>query len=214
MDTAIVWIFLLAEIIVSFIFCFWGYKFFGAVMPLYMFLLIFPAMISFFIKIPSMDETVSLIVSIGIAALLAFLVHFLVKLAIFACGGLLGLLIGYILNMFIGLAGTPYIIFMIIMFVVFGIIGYKLRKGIVVIVSALCGAYNLFIYVYFLINYAPSVEHFSLGTLSQMADTAKNVYSGSDFWTAAPIICGVLGIIIQAAVTARNTKHNSKIRNA
>ena len=214
MDSAIVWIFLFAEIIVSLIFCFWGYKFFGSVMPIYMFLLIFPAMASFFMSLSFMDETASLLVSIGIAAFLAFLVHLLIKIAIFACGGLLGLLIGNIPNMFMGLEGTPFVILMIILFIVFGIIGYKLRKGIIVVVSALCGAYNMFIYVYFVFNFTQSVDQFTITSLANLTETAKRVYSGEDFWTAAPIICGIVGIIIQAAITARNSRHNKRLREA
>lgn len=206
MDSVFIWIFLIAQLLVAFLYCFFGFRFFRGVMAAYIFLSVFPGIMTAIGELSTLEEMITILIALGIAALIAFLAFALFKLAIFLCGGILGVIIAMILSNFIPMDDTVLLVVKIALFVVFGIIAYFLKKGIVVVVSSICGAYTFSTYLSFLIENFEKIGEYSFYQVGTLKETADAAYSSEGLWFILPIIMAILGIIIQSAVTARNKK--------
>lgn len=203
-DLIFVWLFLAAQIVIALIYCFWGYRYFRAIMSLYVFLFVFPLAFSSISGFTSISQPVAILISLVVAALAALLTWFIYKLAIFLCGGIAGILTALWIYRTLGSSYLVLCIILgIVLFILIGLLALKFQKAIVIFISSLTGALNLVTYVLFLLfNYA-TVSSFSIFQIDTITNTVTSSYRAEALWLIPFIIIAITGILVQALVTAR-----------
>ncbi len=204
MDLFFVWLFIIAQIVIALVYCFWGYRYFRVIISLYVFIFVFPLAFSTISGNTSISQPVAILISLAISVLAALLAWFIYKLAIFLCGGLAGILIAFWLY---GVLGSNYlalcIILGIVLFILLGALAIKFQKAIIILLSAITGAFNLVTYGLFLFMNSALIAGFSILKLDQITNTVSNSYHAEATWIVPSIIIAIAGILVQALVTAR-----------
>jgi hypothetical protein len=204
MDLIFVWLFLAAQIVIALIYCFWGYRYFRTIMSLYVFLFVFPIAFSAISGFTSISQPVAILISLVISALAALLTWFIYKLAIFLCGGIAGILTALWIYWTLGSGYLALCIILgIVFFIVLGVLALKFQKAIIIFISSLTGAFNIVTYVLFLIfNYA-AVNSFSILQIDNITNSVSSSYRPETLWILPSIVLAIVGILVQALVTAR-----------
>lgn len=203
-DLIFVWLFLAAQIVIALIYCFWGYRYFRVIMSLYVFMFVFPLAFSTISGFTSISQPVAILISLAISALAALLTWFIYKLAIFLCGGIAGILIALWLYWTLG---SSYLILCIILgivlFILLGSLALKFQKAIIILISALTGAFNLVTYGLFLLFHYATVSSLSILQIDNITNSVSSTYQAEPMWIVPSIVLAIVGILVQALVTAR-----------
>jgi hypothetical protein len=204
MDLLFVWLFLIAQIVIALVYCFWGYRYFRIIISLYVFIFVFPIAFSTISGFTSISQPIAILISLAISALAALLTWFIYKLAIFLCGGIAGVLVAFWLY---GLLGSNYLVLCVILgivlFILLGSLAIKFQKAVIILISSVTGAFNLVTYGLFLLMNTSLIAGFSILKLDQITNTVSNSYHAEAMWIVPSIIIAIAGILVQALVTAR-----------
>jgi hypothetical protein len=204
MDLFFVWLFIIAQIVIALVYCFWGYRYFRVIISLYVFIFVFPLAFSTISGFTSISQPVAILISLAVSALAGLLAWFIYKLAIFLCGGIAGVLLAFWLY---SILGSSYLALCVILgialFILLGALAIKFQKVIVVLVSSVIGAFNLVTYALFLFINTSLIAGFSILRLDQITNTVSNSYHAEALWIVPSIIIAISGILVQAFVTAR-----------
>jgi hypothetical protein len=202
MDLFLVWLFIIAQVVISLVYCFWGYRYFRVIIAFYAFIFVFPLMYSMLAG--SMSQPVAILISLAVAAVAALLAWFIYRLGIFLAGGLAGIMIArFIYNMLGSSYQTLSIILGIILFILLGVLALKFQKAIIILVSSISGGFNLVIYGLFIAMNASLISSFSILKLNEITSTISSTYQAESTWIIPSIILAVAGIFVQALVTAK-----------
>lgn len=216
MDAIIPILIIIVMLALSILYCFWGYKY----LKISMFL------IAFFVGAyyayqyignasPEVGNWLWLI-CIAIGLLLAFLAFFFVKFAIFAAGGVVGLLLFDIIkrsnpDWFSGLEALPLFLIGLTFFILVGLLTFASRRHFIIIFSSVFGAYALVRTAGIIIGL-----FLNIGALEGVSsDGYANLFNSVSIFTQAPswalivpvIIFSLAGVITQYRYTARGKKH-------
>lgn len=207
MDLFFVWLFIIAQIVIALIYCFWGYRYFRVIISLYVFLFVFPLAVSTISGFTSISQPIAILISIVVSVLAALLAWFIYRLAIFLCGGIAGVLLAFWLY---DVLGSSYlalcIILGIVFFILLGSLALKFQKVIVILISSITGAFNLVTSGLFLFMNSSLIAGFSILKLDEITNAVSNSYHAEAMWIVPSIIIAIAGILVQSLVTARGRK--------
>lgn len=204
MDLLFVWLFILAQIGIALVYCFWGYRYFRLIMTLYVFIFVYPLAYSFLTGTFGMDQPIAILLSIVLGLIAGLITWKIYKFAVFMCGGVAGVLIAW--GMYQSL-GSGYmalcIILGIVLFVLLGCIALKFQKAVIIFISSLTGAFNLVTYGIFLIMQGSVVGTFSMMDMDNITNTINASYQPLPLWIVPSVILAIAGILVQAFKTAK-----------
>lgn len=197
-------------LVLGIIYCFFGYRYFKIIIVAYALLGGAYFMNTFILQIaPQLADYIWLI-SIATGCVLALLAFFFVKFAIFIAGGMLGLLVYNIIKgispeLFAGNENATNILIGIAFFVIAGVITLALKKHIIIIVSAIFGAYSLVFCAGILMGLFGHTELISQATMQN----ATTVFAPASIFNDKPyyvmvipiVIFAILGIVSQYKVS-------------
>ena len=199
------WIFFIVCVIMAVLYCFSGYRHFRGLISVYIFLSVFPGILSFMYANTGMSDSVALLVSLGIAALLAVITWAIYKVAIFMCGGLLGF---WIASSVFQAGGDPAarIVLTIILIIVFGIIAIKFRKILIIISSSIIGAFSLFVYGYYIVFEFANISSIPVTEAAQLPSRFVSVVGDNYFLYIIPIVLAIIGMAVQARNSSKRRR--------
>jgi len=204
MDLFFVWLFIIAQVVIALVYCFWGYRYFRVIIALYVFIFVFPIAYSTISGFTSISQPVAILISLAVSGLAALLAWFIYKLAIFLCGGIAGILVAFWLY---NTLGSSYLVLCVILgivlFILLGALAIKFQKAIVIFISAVTGAFNLVTYGLFLFMNASLISGYSILKLDEITNAVSSSYRAEPMWIAPSIVIAVAGILVQALVTAK-----------
>lgn len=200
-----IWLLFIVHVIIAVLFCFSGYRHFRALISIYVFLTVFPNMMEYMAGVPGLSPTAVLLISLGIAVLLTALTWAIYKVAIFMCGGLLGL---WIASVIIQPGGdmTPRIVLSIILFIILGIITIKLRKPLIVLSSAIIGGFSLFVYGYYILFEFANIARLEFTEAAQLPVRFADIIGSNYLLYIIPIVLAILGMVAQGRSTRDRRK--------
>jgi hypothetical protein len=203
MDQLFVWLFILAQIGIALVYCFWGYRYFRLIMTLYVFIFVYPLAYSFLTGF-SMSQPVAILISVVLALLAGLITWKIYKFAVFMCGGIAGILIAWGIYQSLGSSYMGLCIILgIVLFVLLGCLALKFQKAVVIFISSLTGAFNLVTYGIFLITQASVVGTFSMTNMDTITNTINASYQPLPLWIVPSVIIAIAGILVQALKTAK-----------
>ncbi|MEA4853426.1 MAG: DUF4203 domain-containing protein [Christensenella sp.] len=207
---------LLVMLALAILYCFWGYKY----LKISMFLIAFFAGVYYSYNwlgssVPTLGNWLWLI-SIAIGLLLAFLAFFFVKLAVFAAGGIIGLLIFDIVKRvqpawFSSLEPLPLFLIGLTFFILVGLLTFASRKHFVILFSSVFGAYALVrtagIVIGLFLNGGFGTGTTAITDYSGVFNSVS-IFNNAPLWAlVVPVIVfSIAGIITQYRYTARGKK--------
>ena len=203
---------LLVMLALSILYCFWGYKY----LKISMFLIAFGAGAYYSYtylgnSFPDLGNWLWLI-CIAIGLILALLAFFFVKFAVFAAGGVIGLMIFDIVKRsnpewFSGLEPLPLFLVGLAFFILLGLLTFASRKHFVILFSSVFGAYALVrtagIMLGMFLN-SGALNGVSMGDYGTVFNSVS-IFNGAPTWAlVVPVIVfAIAGIITQYRCTAR-----------
>lgn len=206
-DLFFVWLFILAQIGIALVYCFWGYRFFRVIMALYVFIFVYPFAYSLLSQFTSIGQTAAILISVVLSLLAGLLVWKIYRFAVFMCGALAGVMIAYAVYQSMG---SDYIVLCVILgialFILLGLLALKFQKAIIIFVTAFVGAFNLVTYTLFLIMKSSVVSGFSMSDIDSITATINASYHQETLWILPSVAVAVIGILVQAFKTAKKAK--------
>ncbi|MEI6101179.1 MAG: DUF4203 domain-containing protein [Eubacteriales bacterium] len=203
-DLLFVWLFILAQVGIALVYCFWGYRYFRLVMTLYVFIFVYPLVYSALTGFTSMSQPIAILISVVLALLAGLITWKIYKLAVFLCGGIAGVLIAWGLYQSLGSSYMALCVILgIVLFILLGCIALKFQKAVVIFISSLTGAFNLVTYGLFLIMNASVVGTFTMTNMNAITTTINGSYQPLPLWVVPSVIVAIAGILVQALKTAK-----------
>jgi len=212
-------ILILLMFILGIIYCFWGYRYLRVIVVLFA---LFAGLyyISGWLSgaFPQLGNWVWLI-SLAGGAILALLCFFFIKFAIFLAGGMVGLLIYNIVKSlnpayFAGLENVYLFLIGAAFFIILGIITLAARRHLLIVFTALFGAYSLVYSAGILIGLFFHAEVISQATIAHATTVFAPVSVLADkqwLLIVLVLVFTVMGIISQYKVTAPQQKRDTRM---
>jgi len=205
-------VFMAIQIVLSIVYCFFGYKLIRVLMGLYGFFLGGLTCFSLLSANTSLSMLLILIISIVAGIVLAGLVFFLYSVGVFLAGAALGLLVANTALSFVSAQLDPTLMIVIyaLAAIVCGILALALRRPFIIIATSFFGAYNVILYGGYLILDRSNLDTymtqpFSTDLVNQFINQSLNPFyaANQNFVLIGTLILGGIGVIIQFLYTAR-----------
>lgn len=210
-------IFIIIMIVLGILYCFWGYRFLKIAMLVYAFFAGFLFITQLLGQIaPELSENTVWIIALAVGIVLALLAFFFIKFCIFVAGGIAGVLIFMIVReafpQFFGqLDGIFVFLIGLAFFLVLGAITLAARKHLIIIFSALFGAYSMVYAAGIFLGLVIHPEALYSATMANAISTLGpySVFAGAQTWVMMlPIaVFTIAGIIAQYKFTSKKAKN-------
>jgi len=209
--SVLTWIVFLAHIAIAVIYCFWGYRHFRTLISIYVFLFVFPSMLSLISGRAGVSDTMAMIISLVIAIAATALTWIIYKVAIFAGGGFLGLSIAsFLFESLNNIVLT--VVISIILFILLGILALKFRRVIIILSSAIIGAFSLFVYGYYLVFSFGSISSMPFTEAAKLPLSFQSVIGTNYLLYLVPIILAIIGIVVQSRSSGGRVRTSKRER--
>lgn len=199
-------------VLLGLVYCFWGYKYLRLILFFYAFFAGGLLVYNFLAEISPELGYGNIIIAVTIGLILGALAYFFVKFAIFLVGGAIGLMIFNIIRdlngpYFDSLDAIYVFLIGLAFFVVLGVITVMAKKHLLIIFSAIYGAYSMVTYAGVLVGALMQPDILYTVGASQITTALEpySIFNGAPEWTyLLPIIVfSILGIISQYNYTAK-----------
>ncbi len=199
-------------VLLGVVYCFWGYKYLRLILFFYAFCGGGMFMYNLLEGITPELGVGNVIIAVTIGLILGALAYFFVKFAIFLAGGVIGIMIFSVIReinpaAFASMAALYVFLIGLACFIVMGVVTLMAKKHLIVIFTAVFGAYSLVTYAGTLIG---SLLQPNLIDMVGTNDVVSSLSPYSVFATAPGwmyflpiIIFAILGIIAQYKYTAK-----------
>ncbi|MDL2237692.1 TMEM198/TM7SF3 family protein [Christensenellaceae bacterium OttesenSCG-928-K19] len=203
-------------LVLGIIYCFWGYKYLKVMIMLYALF----AGGSFMFNLlsesaPDLGNGIW-VISIAVGLVLGLLAFFFVKFCIFLAGGILGIAIFNLVKganpaYFASLDSIYVFLIGLACFIILGVITLAAKKHLIIIVTAVFGAYSMVYVAGILIGLIGSPQ----SAASASVTTAVTQLAPVSVWNSAPswammlpvAVLAIIGIFVQYKRTARGKKY-------
>lgn len=195
-------IFILAQIVLAFMLCFFGYKNIRLLISIYAFMAGFLVCYALVIKLP-ISALWRNILSTVAGLLLSGLTYTLYRIAMFAAGAGLGLAVGFILCHSFGIPpfGTVGLVLLIALALAAGALSIGYKRLVLILSTSACGAMLLSINGGYLIDRFAHIGFDVLTIQRPLLDTISTLdaffNSSLIYIIGATIILGIAGMVLQ-----------------
>lgn len=215
MDGILSMVLLLLLIVLGIVYCFWGYKYLKVIILIYALFAGFMFTYNLLSDVaPNLGNWIW-IISLAVGLILAALAFFFIKFSIFLAGGIMGIAVYNIIRSmnpayFASLDSVYVFLIGLACFIIFGAITLAARKHLIIIFSAVFGAYSLVYASGILIGLLFQPELLRASTVA----TATSVLAPASIFNNAPswammipvVVFAIAGVIAQYRFTARGKK--------
>lgn len=205
----LVTVYLIVQVVLAILYCFWGYRFMRTLIGVYGFLI--GSLLCLVISLAcGASITLAIILSIVAGLVIGGIAFSLYSVGIFFVGAFWGLSLSSFVLSFASVSSDSVlgIIITVLTALVLGILALKLRRPFLIVSTSFSGGSNLAMYGgFFLLNFSNlsglgehELSHFVQATLPNF------IAANQTGLAIASLIFGVLGILIQFLATAKNKK--------